>query len=137
LIRASLIAFLLFLQLPQLPVIPNSDVTGTCLVFQRLRVEAGLLEMAHLSPNDEREATRTITEFFQDFRAYSMGLDRGAITRRDFIAMRDNLVARTCSQMSARLTKEGWTRLSRFIQQQSEHPKAPPRRKPNPNVIET
>jgi hypothetical protein len=141
LIRFAIFGLILSLQtsanVQQPPATANPDLPGTCVVLQRLRIEAGLLEMAHLPLDDEQKAAKTIADFFQTFRAYSLGLDRNAVTRQDFIVMRDDLVTKTRRELEKELTKDGWQRLDKFIRGQIEHPSAPSRRRANPPVMVT
>ncbi len=104
-------------------------------VLQKLHNEPAYLQLAHLEPTDEKETAEIVAEFTRLFLSYADKVDQAALSRKQFFAIRDELLKNTHAKLTHTLSKKGWLRLDSFIKDQVEQLRIVPIEGPRGNQV--
>lgn len=104
-------------------------------VLQKLHNEPAYLHSVHLEPRDEKEAAEIVAEFTRLFLSYADKVDQAALSRKQFFAIRDELLKNTNAKLTHTLSKKGWLRLDSFIKDQVEQLRIVPIEGPRGNQV--
>jgi hypothetical protein len=85
------------------------------MIFHAMALQEPMLHAANLYPRDEMNALKVIALFEFHLRELAAALDRGVLTRSEFVTKRDQLTRTTRTKLRATLSKPSSVRLEDFI----------------------
>jgi hypothetical protein len=98
---------------------PAPDNFRVSIVLQQLNSDPAFLYSVHLTSPDEQAARTIVADFVRLFLAYASGVDRHDLTPDQFFLIRDDLIEKARTKFEKMLTKTGFSRLNKFINERA------------------